>query len=492
MKNIFLTTTLLLLSFIGFSQNIQLEFFFENVKDSTKISFNKPIDSNYKNYFYNCEVGFTDNNYLKKTLNLDESGVIMINPGMSTPKIYLILSKGNKIKINLKRDNNNFKIKFEGDNAEGLDELYNSPYLTHKKLALIIGDLIPESKNNTDIIEKIEKIKIKSLTTFNKLLAEKKISVNFYKTLKLQVDLLFLETTYDIIAFYTNEVENFKKQKNSIEELNKVIFELDRKYNAFDEKYKYCDGITKSSAVEKKCNFINKNILTGTKHDIGLWDLEQQQYNYAPLKSQEILMANNISMAGFEAANCTYEQFKKIFPKSLYLKKLNSLDYESKLSNNIAMFSIAVFNDESKKITYIENKEYNDLSKLINERYKDKYVFVDIWASYCAPCKKEFTYAKDLIEFLNKNKIELLYVSVDNPSQIKKWEKDIYEYDLKGTHYFASNSILPNLKSLLGEEKDVYIPRYLFFNGDGKLILKNAKKPSEGENLFSQILKAIK
>ncbi|WP_264538486.1 TlpA family protein disulfide reductase [Flavobacterium sp. N1736] len=491
MKNIFLIAFLLLSLLKVHSQNIEVEVNIQDSKDSTKIWFNKSVDENFSNYFYNCEFATIKNNSFKKTFHLNGSGVMMINGSNFNPKIKLIATKGDKIKIAVKRDKSVFTVKFEGSNASGLEELYNSPYLTRKKLTPLIGDLIPKTKNADEVVTEIENIKVKALTPFKKLLEEKKITTAFYHTLNLDVDLLFLETTYDIVGFYANNPENFKKQQLSTEQLNAVIVAFDKKYNVFDEKYNICEGVSRVSTIEKKCANIKNKILPGEKYDIGLWTAEQEQNNYAPVKYQELIMCSTIAIAGFGEAKCTFEKFKEKFPNSVYLKKLKAISDDEKLSANIPLYSFGTYSNQSKKIIYTETKQYQDLAQLIAEKFKGKFVFVDLWASYCAPCKVEFRYAEGLHKFLNNNNVEILYVSVDNASQIQKWEKDIYGFELKGNHYFASNTILASLKKMLNEKNDVYIPRYLLFNANGELVLKNAKNPSEGENLYSEIRKSL-
>jgi thiol-disulfide isomerase/thioredoxin len=488
MKKIFLIAGLFLIM-KSYSQNIELEGNIEGSKDSAKVWFNKSIDADFSNYFYNCESAMIKKSAFKKIFVLNGSGVIMMNGGNYNPKIKFIVNKGDEIKIDIKKEQNVYIVKFEGNNALGLQEMYNYPYLTLKKLTPLIGDLIPKTKNSEEALNEIENIKSQALAPFKKLLNEKKITTAFYNTLNLDTDLLFLETTFDIIGYYANDPENFKKQQLSIPELNKIIVEFDKKYNAFDDKYSHCEGISRVSAIEKKCSTIKSKILPGEKHDIGLWDAEQDQNNYAPAKYQELIMCGTIAIAGFQEARCSFEKFKEKFPKSTFLKKLKAISDDEKLSPNVPLYSFGTYSNESKKILYTASNQYEDLGQLIKDKFKGKFVFVDLWASYCAPCKTEFAYSNNLHKFLNDNNVEMLYVSVDNASQIQKWEKDIYGFELKGNHYFASNTILSSLKKDLNEKNDIYIPRYLLFNSKGELISKSTKKPSEGENLYSEIRK---
>jgi len=214
-------------------------------------------------------------------------------------------------------------------------------------------------------------------------------------------------------------------------------------------------------------------------------------YNYAPIESQEMMLANNIKYVGFKSYNLTYEKFAKIFHNSVYLAKLKQIDISSKV-HEIKPYSFGFYINNSKQID-IKNVIPNiGLQELINEKFRGVSVFVDLWATYCAPCKKEFIYSDDIYNFFTKHKIEMLYVSIDNDSQIQKVIEDIYGYNLRGYHYIATNKIQQSLMKLLKEKENIYIPRYLLFNSKGELVLKNSKKPSEGQALYDQVIELIK
>ncbi|MCX8056767.1 MAG: TlpA family protein disulfide reductase [Ignavibacteria bacterium] len=71
-----------------------------------------------------------------------------------------------------------------------------------------------------------------------------------------------------------------------------------------------------------------------------------------------------------------------------------------------------VFAQTSKKIV-VEDIDKPKLQKLIKDR-KGKILFLNIWASWCAPCKKEFPDLVKLAEKYKKSKVEIVGLSVDD------------------------------------------------------------------------------
>jgi thiol-disulfide isomerase/thioredoxin len=283
---------------------------------------------------------------------------------------------------------------------------------------------------------------------------------------------------------------NLRSQLNlSNEVLDNITVVLDKQYNAFDVRYEECNGMHRMVVIAQKCYNISKGVIQGAMNNLGLWDVALDYHNFAPSDYQELLMTSNISFLGFEKSGCSFEKFKKTFPNSSYLRVLETLQKSSK-SSNIAPYTLLNYPIESDKMKIISTLKYTDIKELISKNFPHRPVFVDLWATYCAPCKAEFSHARELHHFLDTKNIVMLYVSVDSKEFTQKWENDIYQFKLNGNHYFASNELLNSLQKLVNE-KMVAIPRYLLFNAKGELILKNTKKPSEGQKLYDQILNAL-
>ena len=129
----------------------------------------------------------------------------------------------------------------------------------------------------------------------------------------------------------------------------------------------------------------------------------------------------------------------------------------------------------------------NSIWQLLN-LFKGRPVLIDLWASWCTPCKQEFNYSDSLHLYLDKKGIEIIYISFDKDEQDSTWRNVICKYDLSGNHFRANKALQDDLTILVWGAKDAYsIPRYLLFDKDKKLIEDNVPAPSKGLLLYEKI-----
>jgi thiol-disulfide isomerase/thioredoxin len=113
-----------------------------------------------------------------------------------------------------------------------------------------------------------------------------------------------------------------------------------------------------------------------------------------------------------------------------------------------------------------------------------KYVLIDIWASWCLPCKKEYPYFERLCEKYKDQPIQFLALSVDANSIL--WEQEIMLKTNRIIHWRIDNP--DKFIKLYGIRA---IPHYLLIDPNGKFINIDFPRPSQGnfEIMLRQVLK---
>ena len=131
--------------------------------------------------------------------------------------------------------------------------------------------------------------------------------------------------------------------------------------------------------------------------------------------------------------------------------------------------------DENTLIKSAKDTPANELiSKIITE-HQGKIIYLDIWATWCSPCRKEMPYSKKLITKLNSDKVDFVYLCID--SEEEKWKALISELNIDGSHYLATpdqSRFVYKLFEMSG------VPQYILIDSDGNIVDKGVQlRPSE-------------
>lgn len=133
----------------------------------------------------------------------------------------------------------------------------------------------------------------------------------------------------------------------------------------------------------------------------------------------------------------------------------------------------------------LDNRNIHSFKDLM-EHFKGKKVFVDMWATWCGPCKEQFQFNPGLKAYLKANNVEMLYISMDNDQADRQWKEMIKYYDLSGKHVRTGEALKKDLMNLFWDGKSYSIPRYLIVK-DGVVLEKMALQPGDGQRLYDQI-----
>jgi len=130
----------------------------------------------------------------------------------------------------------------------------------------------------------------------------------------------------------------------------------------------------------------------------------------------------------------------------------------------------------------ISNINKKNLIKEICAKYSGKVIYVDFWAPWCVPCMAELQHSKALQELFKGKDVVFLYLA--NNCKEDSWKATIANKKLTGEHMLLTDiqyTLLADKFGITG------IPHYVLIDKNGKLISKNATRPSEKELITNQI-----
>ena len=110
------------------------------------------------------------------------------------------------------------------------------------------------------------------------------------------------------------------------------------------------------------------------------------------------------------------------------------------------------------------------------EDFKGKYIYIDIWATWCAPCIREIPYLKKIEELYQGKNIAFLSISSDQYSDIEKWKKMIATKSMSGVQLLEDNRVDTAFSTYFNVNT---IPRFILIDPKGVIIDSNTLRPSD-------------
>lgn len=104
------------------------------------------------------------------------------------------------------------------------------------------------------------------------------------------------------------------------------------------------------------------------------------------------------------------------------------------------------------------------------------YTYIDVWATWCGPCKAEIPHLKQVEADYHDKNIQFVSISIDKMKDHDKWVAMVTDKELGGMQLFADNDWSSQFI------KDYYIngiPRFILLDPEGKIITPDAPRPSE-------------
>ena len=175
-----------------------------------------------------------------------------------------------------------------------------------------------------------------------------------------------------------------------------------------------------------------------------------------------------------------YETYRAEFPNSPFLNVL-----EPGVKENLRFQNSRITDKDYHILTC--DSTITSLEDAVKP-FKGKVVYIDVWATWCGPCLKEFQYLPALKEKAHNMDVVYLYISIDRPEERKKWEKTIAYHQLKGYHLLVNEKLGKSLYTELGNERQILsIPCFVIIDKTGKIAIRHAAALSEPEKVIEQL-----
>ena len=110
------------------------------------------------------------------------------------------------------------------------------------------------------------------------------------------------------------------------------------------------------------------------------------------------------------------------------------------------------------------------------EDFKGKVTYIDIWATWCLPCRGEIPALKELEKKFHGKDVAFVSISIDQNKD--EWKEFVKSEDLKGVQLFAENAFESQFIQDYGIRQ---IPTFIIIDKEGKIVNADAPRPSSDE-----------
>lgn len=263
-------------------------------------------------------------------------------------------------------------------------------------------------------------------------------------------------------------------------------------YNKWDAKY-----LKELSYNLKYYN--NDELLYIPYYRKGCWGISNLLY-YLENPGEDLSLKQYYTLisSNFKSHTKVYMQFKILswvknnrtdfkFTHAEYDSLVNEFILTSKsLQYNVYLKDL-LGNNRKVEISNDELLSLNQAPKTLKAICDSKITYIDFWASWCLPCRKEMPISQKLNNKYKNRGVNFVYISIDE--NFKAWAKATNQMGLsEDESYFLPKGS----ESEIAQKFNITtIPRYILIGKDGEVINANAPRPSDAETkiLFEQLLK---
>jgi len=346
--------------------------------------------------------------------------------------------------------------------------VYDNDYSAYIKYYLPCF-LRSDYKQVKDALLKTRKEQVELLDSLHRIKYHPLVVSQLKKEEQLLDSLILNEDISKDIAFFYKQRIKYKRLEFQMKENNSIVFKDLEQNDALlkYQFYRYIIFVIAGDEIYSKVKSV--------KHSNG--------WNRDPIKIYKLIQDNaflNDGTRKFLSYKCFknilesssnekikeyFEIFKSKFGKDTCL--INHLVKEYKIGDGVSS-DLNLLTEAGTKTTFKE----------VLEKNKGKLVYVDFWASWCAPCRRCMPASHKLREEFRGKDVVFVYLAFKD--KLRLWKNAVEQLDLKGYNnsYFIDNS---KSSKLIDDLKVRLIPRFLIYGKNGEILYKNAARPATKE-----------
>ncbi len=392
---------------------------------------------------------------------------VKINVG-GIRNIYVLARPGDDIKFKLFDTNDRYNsLKFEGSNAAGQYwyNLYNihplENRIRHGELMTAIQD-----KNKDVTLKKLGGFINSQTYPLDSLYKEKKIDEAFYKLAKTDIRSMHVYNMVQEISMLQDKIDD-KDQVIRNQIIINALNTFAGPENIANTKSYFGKQFLGSYYTPELA--LSKKVGKSKAYNLGPYS----GFLVAPDSMKSILIGDILLFRQTDGSSefefdKNYAQYIVDYPKSPYITLINSLR-----AGGTAIPTIAGNND----FTVDTASNFSSIEDL-KKQFKGKNIYIDLWATWCVPCRMEFPAYDGIKADLQKNNISCVFISIDEPKAKASWKEMVEKTHLEGYHILANAQLKADIKKLVYKNGQVSIPRYIILNKNGRIVSLDAPRPS--------------
>ena len=439
---------------------------------STEVTLTRPLDG----------ILLWDNRTIKLTPN--EKGLYVAELSINEPEQVLLRDGKSYIQILLmpnedyRLDISEGSITFTGDNAMGqelLNSLNRPPTNAFAFINIFDNDSTPKQLRSA-----INTLKTEDKSKLVNLKALDSVTPDFYTLLERDIDYYYAAGLISLSDFRSRRASDAMKNIYSeiIEETKKKFpYKIENTPRSWPE-YVMDTEVRTNMYGGLTQDKVRELYESDGMHSLVIDRIDTNIEEPYAEKLKAFYLFNEAKQLKYEKSLISlFQAFKKSYPES---------DYTAYLTEEIQ--PIAEYHEKvSKALTedmvFVKDSTISSLNQLIS-KFDGQKLYIDMWATWCGPCKKEFKSNADIETILIENDFKKLFISIDKPEAEEKWVEMIKYYDLKGFHHLANRDFFLDFeKNHSTMEGMVAIPQYLIVDASGTILTNNAPKPSQANEL---------